>query len=201
MMGYNHGIKEYKSAKKLRDWFMNNRDGILKHEVLESNDNLMPESVFNEGLSVINAFLSRCSERTMLVHDDANYNENDDIHFVCFNCGCEIQNSNWSDGEKCTIEWNFCPQCGYSFTNEENVSHFDGTVMKCENCGHCRTEGYEYPETYCELGIDDDHKRSTADGCSLTKHERIKLCREIKDKSNPDWFSLWWDESKETGDI
>lgn len=27
--------------------------------------------------------------------------------------------------------------------------------MKCENCGHLVSVGYEYPEYYCELGIAD----------------------------------------------
>lgn len=62
--------------------------------------------------------------------------------------------------------------------------------MKCENCGHLRTEGYEYPETYCELGIAD-----TGDGCTVPKKKRIEICKELKESKH--FFGLWWDESKE----
>ena len=44
--------------------------------------------------------------------------------------------------------------------------------MKCENCCHVCTSGYEYPESYCELGISDNpkfEKYDTGDGCSLSK--------------------------------
>lgn len=49
--------------------------------------------------------------------------------------------------------------------------------MKCENCRFLRTEGYEYPETYCGAGVAEDDERATSDGCSyhyktLEKRER-----------------------------
>lgn len=68
--------------------------------------------------------------------------------------------------------------------------------MKCENCCHVCTSGYEYPESYCELGISDNPKFAkydTGEGCSLTKKQRIKLCKELKEHGVP----LWWDESEE----
>lgn len=49
--------------------------------------------------------------------------------------------------------------------------------MKCENCRFLRTEGYEYPESYCGAGVAEDDVRATSDGCSyhyktLEKRER-----------------------------
>ena len=66
--------------------------------------------------------------------------------------------------------------------------------MKCENCGHLVSDGYEYPEYFCELGIADNPKFAkydTGDGCSLTKKQRIKLCEDLKD------MGLWWNESED----
>lgn len=70
--------------------------------------------------------------------------------------------------------------------------------MKCENCRHLAVEGYEYPESYCELGVPDNPKYAkydTGEGCSLTKVQRINLCREINDLLGEG--TLNWDESKE----
>ena len=69
--------------------------------------------------------------------------------------------------------------------------------MKCDNCGHVCSQGYEYPEYYCELGIADNpkfEKYDTGDGCSLTKKQRIKRCEEL---NKMEYTSLWWDESEE----
>ena len=66
--------------------------------------------------------------------------------------------------------------------------------MKCENCGHLVSDGYEYPEYFCELGIADNPKFAkydTGDGCSLTKKQRIKLCEDLKD------MGLLWNESED----
>ena len=52
----------------------------------------------------------------------------------------------------------------------------------CDSCGFLRTEGYEYPESYCYLGIQDDDPKSFEDkngvGCkynirTLRKMERL----------------------------
>ncbi len=51
--------------------------------------------------------------------------------------------------------------------------------MKCENCGHYVSEGYEYPEYYCELGIADNpqyEKYDTGEGCTVPKKKRIEIC-------------------------
>ena len=66
--------------------------------------------------------------------------------------------------------------------------------MKCENCGHLLLDGYEYPETFCELGIADNPefaKYDTGEGCTLSKKQRVKLCAKLR------CHGLWWDESKE----
>lgn len=68
--------------------------------------------------------------------------------------------------------------------------------MKCENCGHLRTEGYEYPESYCELTISDDDGNilrafDSGDGCTLTRQQRIELCKEIEHINHE---KLWWRE-------
>lgn len=68
--------------------------------------------------------------------------------------------------------------------------------MKCENCGHLCSEGYEYPEYYCELGIAENpkfEKYDTGEGCTLTKKQRVKRCEEMKELG----VCLWWDEAKE----
>ncbi len=36
--------------------------------------------------------------------------------------------------------------------------------MKCENCRFLRTEGYEYPESYCGAGVAEDDERATSAG-------------------------------------
>ncbi len=67
--------------------------------------------------------------------------------------------------------------------------------MKCKNCGHVCSYGYEYPEYYCELGIAGNptyEKYDTGEGCSLTKQQRINLCKKLKLHDVP----LWWDESE-----
>lgn len=66
--------------------------------------------------------------------------------------------------------------------------------MKCENCGHLVSDGYEYPEYSCELGIADNPefaKYDTGDGCTVPKKRRVKLCEKLK------CHGLWWDESEE----
>lgn len=65
--------------------------------------------------------------------------------------------------------------------------------MRCENCGHCVTEGYEYPEAYCELGIGDDDPLFDGLGCSYTKAQRKIICKRQKKYDVP----LWWDESEQ----
>ena len=65
--------------------------------------------------------------------------------------------------------------------------------MKCENCRHVVMDGYEYPEYICELAVPDNAefaKYLTTDGCSLTKKQRIKRCKELRE-----YVGLWWDES------
>ena len=67
--------------------------------------------------------------------------------------------------------------------------------MKCENCGHLCTDGYEYPESYCELYIAENpefKKYDTGEGCTLTKKQRVKRCKELEEKG----VCLWWDESE-----
>ncbi|MEG0794143.1 MAG: hypothetical protein RR275_09290 [Lachnospiraceae bacterium] len=70
--------------------------------------------------------------------------------------------------------------------------------MKCENCAHMVSEGYEYPEYYCELGIADCIKYAkydTGDGCTVPKRKRIQICEKM---NNSEFIpGLWWDESKE----
>lgn len=63
--------------------------------------------------------------------------------------------------------------------------------MKCENCGHFVSEGYEYPEYYCELGIADNpeyKKYDTGEGCTVPKKKRIEICKTLE--------GLWWDEAR-----
>jgi len=40
--------------------------------------------------------------------------------------------------------------------------------MKCNNCPALRTEGFEYPESYCAAGVPEDGKMVTDDGCRYT---------------------------------
>lgn len=64
--------------------------------------------------------------------------------------------------------------------------------MKCENCGHLVSVGYEYPEYYCELGIADNpeyKKYDTGDGCTVPKKNRIEICKTLD--------GLLWDESRD----
>ena len=54
--------------------------------------------------------------------------------------------------------------------------------MKCENCGHLVSEGYEYPEYYCELGIAENpkyEKYDTGEGCTVPKKKRVEICKTL----------------------
>lgn len=51
--------------------------------------------------------------------------------------------------------------------------------MKCDRCIALRTEGYEYPEEYCSIGIDDDSEYATDDGCTLNPMTIKKMVKEI----------------------
>jgi hypothetical protein len=71
--------------------------------------------------------------------------------------------------------------------------------MKCENCAHMVSDGgYEYPEYYCEIGVRDDDKHRTNDGCTYTRKQRIAMCKKYNEaeKSCDMMPRLWWDESK-----
>lgn len=68
--------------------------------------------------------------------------------------------------------------------------------MKCENCGHLVSEGYEYPEYYCELGIADNpqyEKYDTGEGCTVPKKKRVEICKTLE--------GLWWDELKDQKEV
>lgn len=51
--------------------------------------------------------------------------------------------------------------------------------MKCDDCGFLRTEGYEYPESYCGAGVSEDDERFTGDGCTYHYKNLEKGMREI----------------------
>jgi len=46
--------------------------------------------------------------------------------------------------------------------------------MKCCNCPALETEGYEYPESYCALGVQDEDTIEYADGESGCKRRSYK---------------------------
>ena len=65
-------------------------------------------------------------------------------------------------------------------------------IKKCERCGHLCTSGYEYPESFCELGIDDLNQHYDGEGCSYTTYQRKEICKRVKNDRQ-----LWWDENED----
>ena len=56
--------------------------------------------------------------------------------------------------------------------------------MRCKRCKACKTEGFEYPEEYCCIGVSDDEineDRNGDLGCNLHwKTINHLICKEVK---------------------
>lgn len=50
----------------------------------------------------------------------------------------------------------------------------------CDSCGFLRIEGYEYPESYCYLGIQDDDPKSFEDKNGVGCRYNIRTLRKIE---------------------
>ena len=70
--------------------------------------------------------------------------------------------------------------------------------MKCERCTALRTMGYEYPETYCCKGIDNDHEKATEDGCTLHPMTVKKMVREYDEAWEMQYQDIgeWYEENE-----
>jgi hypothetical protein len=65
--------------------------------------------------------------------------------------------------------------------------------MKCCNCPALRTEGYEYPETYCGLGISDEDTIEFKDGelgCKRISIDKILKDLKIQDEIESEAFAF-----------
>lgn len=53
----------------------------------------------------------------------------------------------------------------------------------CEECGYLAVEGYEYPESYCSVGVNDNDPKFDEDmkGCGC--HYNIRTLRKMKDEN------------------
>ena len=55
--------------------------------------------------------------------------------------------------------------------------------MKCDNCPALRTDGYEYPESYCAAGVPEGGKKRTEYGCrysaEIIRRRMYRLDREF----------------------
>ena len=53
-------------------------------------------------------------------------------------------------------------------------------MRHCDSCGFLATSGYEYPETYCKVGVSEDDPKFTEDGkgCGCTYNIRTLRVRE-----------------------
>ena len=62
--------------------------------------------------------------------------------------------------------------------------------MRCERCPAIRTEGYEYPETYCSVGVPDNECDENAKGeigCTLHPKTIEKRLRD-NDRAWDSWL-------------
>lgn len=115
--------------------------------------------------------------------------EHDDRWFECSECGARLSPLYW---EEAPDEWTTCPSCGRRFRGEHILEEMGIHTRRCEVCGHCLSDGYEYPESYCELGIGDDDPKYDGEGCYYTKTQRKELCKKAQETNG----SLWWDENE-----
>ena len=63
--------------------------------------------------------------------------------------------------------------------------------MICDKCPALRSEGYEYPEYYCGLGVDEDDTYENKDGytcCRRKSVDKILLDLKISDKIETEAF-------------
>ena len=72
--------------------------------------------------------------------------------------------------------------------------------MKCDNCPALRTEGYEYPETYCALYPEDDCRefKDGSLGCShrlATIEKRLEVVREAE-AHQWDGIGEWYEQDQ-----
>lgn len=68
--------------------------------------------------------------------------------------------------------------------------------MKCDRCPALRTEGYEYPEEYCCIGIDGS-EYETDDGCTLHPMTIKKMVRQNDEAFEMQYQDIceWYEEN------
>lgn len=71
--------------------------------------------------------------------------------------------------------------------------------MKCDNCPALRTDGGEYPESYCAAGVPEDSKMCTDGGCRYPlKAIRQRIERRDKMEAHQyDGIEEWYREGRE----
>lgn len=183
-MGWSSEIYRYKQYKNALDYINRHR----QDEALDFSTPIEPRKDYNLQTTLIEGLkeLLKFYEAVALLEPES---EDDDQWFECSECGARLSPLYWEDAPE---EWYYCPSCGCRFEGEHILEEMGVHTRKCENCGHLRVEGYEYPESYCELGIPEDDPRYDGEGCSYTAAQREEICRKQKENG----VSLWWDENK-----
>ena len=62
--------------------------------------------------------------------------------------------------------------------------------MKCDNCPALKYEGYEYPESYCAVGFEED-SRDFVDGSNGCLHKLSTIEKRLKHLEEIEWHQ--WD--------
>lgn len=184
LMGWSsetYRYKQYKNALKYINEQKRNREQIDFTKPIEPREDFNLQKTLIESLKET---IMNYEAVTVLEQED----ENNDKWYVCSECGTRIS-PYWKDAPE---EWNFCPTCGSEFKSEHILAEMNVHIKKCERCGHLCTSGYEYPESFCELGIDDLNQHYDGEGCSYTTYQRKEICKRVKNDRQ-----LWWDENED----
>lgn len=56
-------------------------------------------------------------------------------------------------------------------------------MRHCENCGYLAVEGYEYPESYCSVGVQEDDPKFDEDKIGCGCHYNIRTLRKRKEEN------------------
>lgn len=190
-MGWSSMTYRYEQYKNALEYIRQHGNGY--DEPLNLKAKINPREDYNLGRTLIEALreLVRKYEQVAVLEPE---DEGKDEWYICSNCGARLAPLYWEDAPE---DFNYCPSCGCHFEGEHILEEMNIHIKRCEDCGHCAIDGYEYPESYCELGIEDNDPRYDGEGCSYTAEERKNLCKKQKEYD----VSLWWDESKNKEDL
>lgn len=185
-MGWTNDIYRYTQYKNALEYIRNQQQA---RKQLDYAAPIEPRKEYNLQQTLIEGLceLIHHYEKVAVLEPER---EDDDQWFVCSECGARLSPLYWDEAPE---EFVACPSCGCRFESEHILAEMGVHIKRCEDCGHCVSDGYEYPESCCELGIEDTNPHYDGEGCSYTNAQRRELCRKQKENG----ISLWWDENKE----